>query len=110
MNLFINVAYASDRLDQFIGNVNKTIINPLIILLFAVALAIFLYGIVEFLSNSDNEEAKTKGKNNMLWGIVGFVIMIGVWTLLSIVTNTFNIPKSQIDPEKGTVNLPEYRP
>ena len=106
MNLLFNVAHASDRLDQFIGNVNNLIINPLIVLLFALALALFLYGVVEFLANSDKEDARTKGKSHMLWGIVGFVIMIGVWSIINILMNTFNIPKSQIDPEKGTVNLP----
>ena len=39
----VNIAYAS--VDSFIGNVNKLIINPLIILLFALALAYFLWGV-----------------------------------------------------------------
>jgi hypothetical protein len=38
-----------ESLDQFIFNVNKLIINPLILLLFALALVFFLYGVFEFI-------------------------------------------------------------
>jgi len=105
---FTNVAYAS--VDSFVSNVNKLIINPLIILLFALAVVYFLYGIFEFISNQENEEKKTTGKSHMIWGIIGIVIMMGVFTILNIIMSTFNIPKSQINPEEGTVNLPAYNP
>jgi len=109
MDLFsTKVAYAS--LDSFLGNVNTLIINPLIILLFALALAYFLYGMLEFIMNGANEEKRTSGKSHMLWGVVGLTIMIGVWTILGILLATLGIPKSQIDPEQGTVNLPDYSP
>lgn len=98
----------SDNLDQFISNVNKLIINPLIILLFALALMYFLYGIVEFISNADNEEKRTKGKGHMLWGIIGITVMMGVWTILNIALDTFNI--TEVNPEQGTVQLNDYNP
>ena len=100
---FINIAYASESLDQFIGKVNKFIINPLILLLFGLALIYFLYGVFEFLSNLDNEEKKTTGKSHMIWGIVGITIMMGVFTIMNIILNTLNI--DGIDPEQGTVEL-----
>jgi len=105
----INITYASSKnLDEFIFNLNKLIINPLIILLFALALAFFLYGVFEFISNQDNEEKKTKGKNHMLWGIIGITIMMGVWTILNIVLNTLDI--TDVNPEQGTVKLKDYNP
>jgi uncharacterized membrane protein YidH (DUF202 family) len=104
--LFTNVAYAS--VDSFISNVNQLIINPLIILLFALAVVYFLYGVFEFISNGDNEEKKTTGKSHMVWGIVGIVIMMGVFTILNMIMNTFNI--EGINPEQGTVQLDDYSP
>lgn len=100
---FTNVAYAS--VDSFVMNVNKLIINPLIAFIFALALVYFLYGIFEFISNAENEEKKTTGKNHMIWGIIGIVIMMGVFTILNMIMNTFNI--KGINPQQGTVNLPE---
>ncbi|MFA6274489.1 MAG: pilin [Candidatus Paceibacterota bacterium] len=109
MNLFFtNIAYANDRLDSFISNVNSLIINPLIVLLFALALVYFLYGVFEFLSNQDSEEKKTAGKKHMIWGIIGLTIMLGVWFILGVILKTLNV--EGIDPEKGTVELNDYAP
>jgi len=105
--LFTKIAYASSSsssLDGFIGNVNRMIINPLIGLLFALAIMYFLYGVFEFLSNQANEEKKTTGKSHMVWGIIGITIMMGVWTILGIITNTLGI-SGQVNPEEGTVKL-----
>jgi zinc transporter ZupT len=108
MNLFLDlfgtkVAYAS--LDSFIGNVEINIVNPLIGFLFAVALVYFLYGGLEFIMNQANEEKKTSGKSHMLWGVIGIVIMMGVWGILNIIIKTFNI--QGVEPQKGTVSLPK---
>lgn len=83
------VAYAD--FDVFLENVNEEIINPLIMLLFAVALAYFLYGMFEFISGQASDEKKTTGKSHMLWGIVGLTIMFSVWAILGLLLNTFNI-------------------
>lgn len=103
MNLFFtNIAYAS--VGSFVANLNKLIINPLIVLLFALATVYFLYGVFEFLSNQDNEEKRKTGKSHMLWGIVGITIMMSVFSILGILLRTFNI--SGVNPETGTVQLP----
>ena len=98
------IAYAV-TVDQFVRNVDKLIINPLIVMLFALAVAFFLYGVFEFLLNQENEEKRTTGRSHMLWGIVGITIMVGVWAILGIILRTFDIPKSQINPEQGKVCL-----
>ena len=90
-------------LNHFIGNVVRMIINPLILFLFALAIVYFLYGVLEFILNQNNEEKKVSGKSHMLWGIVGITIMLGVWTILSMLLTTLNI--QGIDPQRGTVQL-----
>ena len=77
-------------------------------LLFALAVVYFLYGVFEFISNQENEEKKTTGKSHMIWGIIGIVIMMGVFTILNIIMRTFNI--EGINPQQGTVQLPNYNP
>jgi len=113
MDLFsIKVANAA-AIDVFIGKVNSAIINPLITLLFALAAAFFLYGMIQFFGNQTNDEKKTTGKQHMMWGIIGITIMMGVFTLMNIILNTLNI--KDINPEQGTVQLnlnynPTYPP
>src|SRR3989344_1930891 len=102
MDLFsTNVAYAS--FDTFLGNVNRLIINPLILLLFALAMVFFLYGVFEFIINQDNEEKRTAGKNHMIWGVVGLTIMLGVFGIMNMILKTLDV--RGIDPEEGTVEL-----
>ncbi|MBI3888808.1 hypothetical protein HY311_03385 [Candidatus Nomurabacteria bacterium] len=101
------IAYAapSTSLNGFIANVDNLIINPLIGLLFALAVVYFLYGVLEFIMNQENEEKKTSGKSHMLWGVIGITIMLGVFTILNIVINTFGI--KGVTPETGEVHLSE---
>lgn len=105
---FTNVAYASESLDTFISNVDQLIINPIIMLLFALAVVYFLWGLFEFLSNTENEEKRTVGKSHMLYGVIGIFIMLSVWSILGVIMNTLNI--RGIDPKAGTVKLDPYTP
>lgn len=93
------VAYAS--FDDFLKKVNGEIINPLILFLFALAILFFLWGMLQFLFNQDNEEAINTGKSHMIWGIIGIAIMMGVWTIMNIILNTFNITDIKIDSSQN---------
>lgn len=82
----IPVAYAD--VNTLVQKVNKVILNPLIVLMFAVALMYFLYGVFEFISNTEDIEKRATGKVHMFWGVVGMFIMMAVFTIMSIITNT----------------------
>ena len=47
-----------EQIDSFIANVGERIINPLIILLFSLALVFFLYGVFQYIMNGENEEER----------------------------------------------------
>jgi succinate dehydrogenase/fumarate reductase cytochrome b subunit len=98
---FIPRAYAS--VDTLIRKVDQIIINPIIYFFFAAALVYFIAGLVEFLANTDNEEKRTTGKQHMLWGFVGMLIMIAVFTIMRILIDTFGI--TGINEHGGAVNL-----
>jgi hypothetical protein len=105
--LFPNVAHA-ETVDQFVSNVDRLIVNPLIILLFALAAVYFVWGAFVFFANADSEEKRTAGKMHMVYGVIGMSIMIGVFAILHIILDTFDI--EGINPEQGTVELNDYSP
>lgn len=72
-------------------SINRVIINPLIVFLFALAMVYFIYGLARYLLSPDNEEVRKTSKQHMLWGIVGMFIMISVFGILSLIMNTFGI-------------------
>ncbi len=103
MMSFFSIPRAYASVDTLVRTVDRLIINPIIYLLFAGALVYFIAGLVEFLSNTDNEEKRTNGKQHMLWGFVGMLIMIAVFTIMRILIDTFGI--TGINEHGGGVNL-----
>jgi hypothetical protein len=70
----------------------NTINFVLVPLLFAVAFIVFIYGIFKtyILSGGDSEEVK-KGHSLILWGLIGFAVMVSLWGLVNVVVNTFQL-------------------
>ena len=67
----------------------NTINNVLVPVLFAVAFIVFLWGAFDtFIVGANNDEVKEKGKNLMLWGLIGFFVMVSIWGLVNILTGT----------------------
>ncbi len=104
--MFDYIAYAKS-FDQLVFDINRTIVNPLIQFAFIVAFVIFLWGVAEFIRNADNPEKRKVGQQHMIWGIVGFVIMIGVYGILNILVNTFGIKGAVINDREQSITVPE---
>jgi len=71
---------------KLINNIKAFIINPIIGFMFAVAVAMFLYGIVEYIYGADNEDKREIGKRHMIYGIIGIFVMIGVYGILNLIS------------------------
>ena len=56
--------------------------------MFAVATLVFIWGVKNFVGSADDAEARSKGAQQMIWGIVGMVIMIAAVALKNIIVNT----------------------
>jgi hypothetical protein len=65
------------------------IINQAVILVVALALLFFFWGVARFILNADNEEKRTEGKKVMVWGIIALFVMLFVWQIVNILANTF---------------------
>lgn len=88
-------AAAEDVARGFLQKFNDAILYPLITLLMAVALVVFLFGCFEFIVNAGNESARSEGRKHIMWGVVGMVVMVSAYAILNIATGTFglNIPR-----------------
>ena len=91
----IPVAEAS--VTTLMKSINRVIINPLIVLLFALAVVYFVYGLVRYLLSPDNEEIRKSSKSHMLWGIIGMFIMVSVFGIMSLILNTLGENRIQIE-------------
>jgi hypothetical protein len=82
------------------------IINGLFVpVLMAVAFIVFLYGIYDhFIKGGANEESHTKGREFMIYGIVGFVIIVSIWGIVNLVSGTLNLGGGN-NPNPPTINF-----
>ncbi len=79
-----------------VAGVAITIINiingVLVPLLFAISFLMFLYGIAKaYILSPGDEEAVKNGHKILLWGLIGFAVMISVWGLVNVVVSTFGL-------------------
>lgn len=79
------------KFQDLLSYVTCIIGKAVIPLIFALAIVVFLWGVVQFVMNSDEEAKKAKGKEFMMWGIIALAVMVSVWGLVSILGNTFGI-------------------
>lgn len=62
----------------------------LVPLVFALALIAFLWGIFNyFIAGGADEEKRSTGKTFMIWGFVGFFVMVSVWGIVNLLVGTF---------------------
>lgn len=73
------------------------IVIPILITL---AVLLFIWGVIQYVI-ADDEEAKSKGRDRIIYGLIGFVAIIALWGLVKIVTNTFGI-----DTTRQPINIP----
>lgn len=91
----------------FLNRVNQIILNPLILLMFSLALVYFIYGIVKFLSLEAGDKARDEARKSIMWGLVGMVVMFSVYGLIRFVLDTFGIAPSDIPASsRPYINIP----
>jgi hypothetical protein len=74
-------------LDRFV----TLIIDPTILLVFSAGFLLFLWGLVVFIFNLGEGGENTEGKQHMLWGIIGMLVMVGVFGIIALLNNTFKL-------------------
>ncbi|HYC83529.1 MAG TPA: hypothetical protein VEB60_03250 [Candidatus Paceibacterota bacterium] len=87
LNLIPSV-YAAEL--SLLTAVRTEILQPIVGVLFAAAVLIFFWGVVEFIAGAENPKARDLGKQHMIWGVVGLFIMVSVNGILNLICDTIN--------------------
>ena len=77
----------------------KSLMNLIVPILIGIAVIAFLYGVLKFVFNAGNEEARKTGRDVMIWGIVGIVVMVSVWGLVGSLQTTFGLQNGNNGPQ-----------
>jgi hypothetical protein len=76
--------------------------NIVVYLLVALAIIFIVYNVVMYVIKGSGDEGRSKAGINILWGIVGLFVIVSIWGLVNILTNTFKTtPTNQPLPNFG---------
>ena len=78
-------------MDALLNGIKTEIVNPAIYLLLALAGVYFVWGVFAFISNQENDEGREKGKQHMIWGIVGIAIMLSAFGIMRMIAGTIGV-------------------
>lgn len=87
----IGFAAAIEPVKNLVNNITKFILTPLVYAMFGIATLVFVWGVYNFIGKADDAEARGKGAQQMIWGILGMVIMIGAIALKNIIEGTVKV-------------------
>lgn len=91
---------------QLLDRIVDYIVNPAILIVFAAGFFMFVWGIVQFLWTLE-EGGRTEGKQHMLWGIIGMLVMVSVYGIIALIDDTFDLNISNPDMSRmNNVTLP----
>lgn len=79
----------------------KTILGWLVPILISAAMVMFLWGVLMYVIKSDPESKET-ARHTMIYGIIGLAVMVSVWGLVRVLTETFGV-----DNETQAVPVPK---
>ena len=76
----------ADVINRIIG-----VLDNVVIVIVALAIVMFMYGLISYIINSGNEEKRKEGINYIIAGVVGLFIMVSVWGLVQVLSDTFGV-------------------
>src|SRR3989344_2928341 len=77
-------AFAQTKLTDVLTNASD-FFDLLIIFFFLLATAVFLWGIIKYLTAGGDEEKSKEARSMIIWGIIFLAVMVAVWAFVNIV-------------------------
>lgn len=70
------------------------IVQPIIGLIFTLAIFFFLWNVFLIVTKSDQAEEREKLKSRVVWGLVAIVVMLSVWGLVRVVLRSSGLERN----------------
>jgi hypothetical protein len=74
-----------------IGALFTSILQSVVMILIGAAIVVFLWSIFKYLTEGKNEAKREEAKQYMIYGVIAIFIMVSVWGLVELLSQTVNI-------------------
>ncbi len=68
-----------------------SLVQSAIVVIGALALMFFLWNLVMYIKEYDNETKRQESRQYMIYGIIALFVMVSVWGLVDVLTTTFGV-------------------
>lgn len=85
---------AANSMTNIAGIINWAsclLITSIVPLLFSLATVGFIWGVIQYYLNPENEEKRKKGKSFIIGGLIALFVMVSMWGIVKIFTGTFQL-------------------
>ncbi len=82
---------ASAQTAQSILQTVKAGIDYMIPLIMALAVLVFLWGVVKYITAGGDAEKEKTARGYIIYGLIGIFVLVAFWGIIQILTNTFGI-------------------
>lgn len=78
---------------DILGRLKSEVLWPAMTVIFAAGFLLFIWGLVKFLwyVEEGSGSSSSEGKQHMVWGLVGMLIMVSFWSIIALLDNTFGL-------------------
>jgi uncharacterized membrane protein YidH (DUF202 family) len=81
--------YSQNTIEYILCRIGS-ILNTVVPILIALGVVYFVWGVVQYIMGHE-EESKKKGREKMIWGIIGLVVIVAMWGIVGIIQNSFGV-------------------
>ncbi len=82
-----------------LGGLFLVLFNMLVVVLIALALVLFIWGVVQLITAQDDAEGRKEARKRITFGIIALFVMISVWGLVRVLVETFGTTETQVPIE-----------
>ena len=76
----------------------QNIIAAALPLIISIAVLLFLWGLVKYMTNADDAEARASARSLMIWGVVIIFVMVSLWGLVNFLSSLFTLDQTAAQP------------
>lgn len=88
---FLPIAAHAASFRELTNDIVAFVNGSIVPLIYALAFLLFMIGMLRYFFLEQGEEGREKGKQLMLWGIIGFVVMFSVWGIVRLLLSTVGV-------------------
>ena len=94
---------AAATIADIVGTI-RSIVNSIVPLFMVIAVAVFLWGIIKYITAAGDEEKAKSARGYIIYGLIGIFVMVAFWGIIQVVASTFNVQTG------GQIQTPTINP